>query len=128
MSGGDTTLDGPAPVVPPANAAQEAVGAVPGVVIRPHLVLPAYNEAASLPPLLERLRDLAAAWGEHMTVWVVDDGSTDGTGHIALQGHAGLDVRVVTHPLNLGLGQAVHSGLRAAIADAGEDDAIVIMD
>ncbi len=107
-----------------------APGAVPATRLRltTHVVLPAYNEAASLPPLLDRLRDLAAGWGEAMTVWVVDDGSSDSTAHIALQGHEGLDVRVVSHPVNLGLGQAVHSGLRAALTEAGEDDAVVVMD
>ena len=93
-----------------------------------HVVLPAYDEAASLPPLLERLGGLAAGLGERMTVWVVDDGSTDGTADLARQGHERLDVRLVSHPVNLGLGQAVHSGLWAAIAAAGDDDVVVVMD
>ncbi|WP_448614404.1 glycosyltransferase family 2 protein [Modestobacter sp. URMC 112] len=107
---------------------QPAAGTGTRTVPTTHVVLPAYNEAASLPPLLERLGGLAAGWGERMTVWVVDDGSTDGTAEIARQGSEGLDVRVVSHPVNLGLGQAVHSGLRAAIAAADDDDAVVVMD
>ena len=93
-----------------------------------HVVLPAYNEAASLSPLLGRLRDVAAGWDESLIVWVVDDGSSDGTGDIARRGLEGLDVRTVTHPVNLGLGQAVHSGLRAAVAAAADDDVVVVMD
>jgi dolichol-phosphate mannosyltransferase len=93
-----------------------------------HVLLPAYNEAASLPSLFERLGALGAACAEHMTVWVVDDGSSDGTAEIARQGHALLDVRVVSHPVNLGLGQAVHSGLCAALAAADENDVVVVMD
>lgn len=93
-----------------------------------HLVLPAYNEAASLPPLLERLGELARGWGEPMVVWVVDDGSSDGTADIAARGHVELEVRLVSHAVNLGLGQAVHSGLRAAIAASDDDDVVVVMD
>ena len=124
MDGADPTATGTQPHV----LLQPAAAAGTRTVLTTHLVLPAYNEAASLPPLLERLRNLATGWGEAMTVWVVDDGSTDGTAEIARQGREGLDVRVVSHPVNLGLGQAVHSGLRAAIAAAGEDDVIVVMD
>ena len=93
-----------------------------------HVVLPAYNEAGSLPPLLERLGELAEAWGDAMTVWVVDDGSDDDTAQIARRGDERVDVTVVSHPVNLGLGQAVHSGLRAVCAVAEDDDVVVVMD
>jgi dolichol-phosphate mannosyltransferase len=91
-----------------------------------HVVLPAYNEAAGLPLLLHRLADLADT--EKLTVWVVDDGSSDGTAEIAVAGVAGLDVRLVRHRVNLGLGQAVQSGLRSALATAATDDLVVVMD
>ncbi|WP_033438776.1 glycosyltransferase [Saccharothrix sp. NRRL B-16314] len=93
---------------------------------RAHVVLPAYNEAASLPPLLHRLAEVALT--EQLTAWVVDDGSSDGTAEVAIAGVPGLDVRLVSHPVNLGLGQAVQSGLRAVLAEAGEDDVVVVMD
>ncbi|HEX7309283.1 glycosyltransferase [Lentzea sp.] len=90
-----------------------------------HLVLPAYNEAAALPRLLRRVADVEIAG--RITVWVVDDGSSDGTGDCAA-GVRGLDVRLVRHPVNLGLGQAVQSGLRAALSDAAPEDVVVVMD
>jgi glycosyltransferase involved in cell wall biosynthesis len=46
------------------------------------LVLPAYNEERSLPPLLERCAALVPDWkarGLSLRVLVVDDGSRDGT-------------------------------------------------
>jgi len=92
---------------------------------RAHVVLPAYNEAASLPPLLRRIAEVART--ERVSVWVVDDGSSDGTADVAAEA-SDLDVHVVRHPENLGLGQAVQSGLRAVLAVAGQDDLVVVMD
>lgn len=100
-----------------------AVAPVVGVA---HVVLPAYEEEESLPPLLARLASTART--ERLVVWVVDDGSTDRTADVVRAGHPGLDVRLVAHPVNLGLGQAVQSGLRAALADAGATDFVVVMD
>lgn len=90
------------------------------------VVLPAYNEEASLPGLLARLA--AAAATETMVVWVVDDGSVDGTAAVATAGFVGLDVRLVRHERNRGLGAAVQTGIRAALAAADPDDFVVVMD
>ncbi len=90
-----------------------------------HVILPAYNEVDSLAPLLQRLGRSDAV---QLSVWVVDDGSTDGTGQVAAQGAPGLDVQVVAHPTNLGLGQAVESGLLAVLQTASDDDVVIVMD
>jgi dolichol-phosphate mannosyltransferase len=93
---------------------------------RAHVVLPAYNEEGSLPPLLRRLADLSLTGG--LTVWVVDDGSSDATAATVEAGVAALDLRLVRHVVNLGLGRAVQSGLRAALEHAEQDDVVVVMD
>lgn len=74
---------------------------------RPVVVLiPAYNEADSLPGVLARIpKDMA-----HLRVIVVDDGSTDDTVSIA----SSYGAEVVRHKANLGLGAALRSGLRRA--------------
>ncbi|SDP41107.1 glycosyltransferase [Lentzea jiangxiensis] len=90
-----------------------------------HVVLPAYNEAVALPSLLRRIAGTDLA--DRITVWVVDDGSSDGTGDCVADVR-GLDVRLVRHPVNLGLGQAVQSGLRAALAEAEPDHVLIVMD
>lgn len=114
-------LDAPKPEVQPAarNGRTRPRG-------RAHVVLPAYNEAAALPPLLDRLATLART--EELTVWVVDDGSSDRTAEVASAGVPGLTVRLVRHEVNLGLGQAVRSGLQAVLEVAGPDDVAVVMD
>jgi dolichol-phosphate mannosyltransferase len=91
-----------------------------------HVVLPAYNEVAALPSLLDRLASLARA--EEVTVWVVDDGSSDRTAEVASAGVPGLAVRVVRHEVNRGLGQAVRSGLHAVLKVARDGDVVVVMD
>ncbi len=93
---------------------------------RVHIVLPAYNDEASLPCLLDRINDLAAY--QPLDVWVIDDGSSDCTAEVASCGPPTLDVRVVAHAVNLGLGQAVQTGLRSVLATADDDDVVVVMD
>jgi glycosyltransferase involved in cell wall biosynthesis len=79
------------------------------------VALLAYNEEQSLAPTAaELLAELRAA-GVAAELLVVDDGSTDGTGALAdrlAAEHA--EVRVIHHPVNLGLGGGYRTGLREA--------------
>jgi glycosyltransferase involved in cell wall biosynthesis len=70
------------------------------------IVIPAFNEAASIAAVVSGLRDVSA-WRE---ILVIDDGSSDDTGPRA----AAAGARVVRHPYNKGNGAAVKSGIRAA--------------
>lgn len=70
------------------------------------IVIPAYNEAASVDSLVS---ELAAAGSWHEII-VVDDGSTDDTAERARTAGA----RVVRHPYNKGNGAAVKTGIRQA--------------
>ena len=119
------TVDGREVRSSPTPGARPATAVATQVRGRAHVVLPAYNEAASLPSLLRRIAEVART--EQITAWVVDDGSSDGTADVAAD-VPGLDVRLVRHPVNLGLGQAVQTGLKAALSAAAEDDFIVVMD
>lgn len=73
------------------------------------IIVPAYNEQASLSGLLDEIRGLGDIGAQIETV-VVDDGSSDRTADIAKAGGA----RVVRLCHNLGIGGAVQSGLRLA--------------
>ena len=71
------------------------------------IIVPVFNEAETLPGLLERLHALRLPRSE---IIVVDDGSTDATARIAED----KEVRVVSHPYNIGNGAAIKTGIRAA--------------
>jgi glycosyltransferase involved in cell wall biosynthesis len=75
------------------------------------VVIPAYNEAESIGPLLDRVRALPGADG--WEIIVVDDGSRDDTAQVA-ESHG---ARVVRHRYNLGNGASVKSGGNAATGD-----------
>lgn len=90
------------------------------------VVLPAYNEAEALPPLLHSLSVLAGSI--RLRVVLVDDGSTDGTGDVAREFAGRLDLTVLPHPRNLGLAAAMRTGLEHACGLASPGDAIVTMD
>jgi dolichol-phosphate mannosyltransferase len=79
----------------------------------PWVVVPTYNEAANLEPLVRAV--LATAPG--VRVLVVDDGSPDGTGEIADRLAAQLPaVEVLHRPAKAGLGRAYVSGFTHALA------------
>ena len=73
------------------------------------VVIPAYNESASIADVVGILR-AAAPWRE---IIVVDDGSSDGTGERA----AAAGATVVRHPYNKGNGASVKSGIRRATGE-----------
>ncbi len=86
--------------------------------MRTLVVVPAFNEEASLPATLEELKRFVPA-GDTV---VVDDGSSDGTAEIARR--AGVPVLVL--PVNVGVGGALQTGFRFALA--GGFDAAVQFD
>ncbi|MES2807957.1 MAG: glycosyltransferase family 2 protein [Bacteroidota bacterium] len=71
------------------------------------IVVPCFNEEASLPALLPLLLSLKLPEGYQTEVAVVNDCSKDSTANIA-QKHA---VTLINLPVNLGIGGAVQSGL-----------------
>lgn len=79
------------------------------------IVIPAKNEAASIGPLVEKLK---ALYSEFELI-VIDDGSTDDTPQAARNAGA----QVISHPYSKGNGAAIKTGARAASGDI-----IVFMD
>jgi glycosyltransferase involved in cell wall biosynthesis len=80
-------------------------------VSRIAVVVPAKDEGATIGALLDGISEVSVR-GHYLHPIVVDDGSTDATAAIA----RGRGAEVVVHPENMGLGAAVRTGLRAAVA------------
>lgn len=70
------------------------------------IIVPCLNEEESIPGVIQELRSENAQWD----IMVIDDGSKDQTFKVALS----LGVTVVRHPINLGIGASVQTGIRYA--------------
>ncbi|MBI4954152.1 MAG: glycosyltransferase family 2 protein [Myxococcales bacterium] len=76
---------------------------------------PAYRDEATVEPLALLLDEVLGAHAEEHEIIVVDDGSPDRSGAIADRlARENPRIRALHHPRNLGYGQAVLSGVRAA--------------
>lgn len=89
-------------------------------------VIPAYNERDNIPNLMADLTPRATELGARIIF--VDDGSTDGTAEAIEEHRDGLHLAIVRHKVNRGLGTSINSGLRAALGEAEDDDAIVTLE
>jgi dolichol-phosphate mannosyltransferase len=91
------------------------------------LVLPTYNEAENVEPLVRAALEHLRASGVEHTVLIVDDGSPDGTGQIAERLARELEpVQVLHRDRKLGLGRAYLAGFEMALG--GGADLVLEMD
>ena len=76
------------------------------------VIVPAYNESATIA---EEVRRIRAAFSDSpkLQLLVIDDGSTDGTDELA----KGAGAHVISHPVNLGQGAAIKTGITNATGD-----------
>jgi dolichol-phosphate mannosyltransferase len=89
-------------------------------------VIPVYNESENIANLMADLGPRARELGARIIF--VDDGSTDGTAEIIEAHRQDLHLAVVRHEVNRGLGTAINSGLRAALGESSDNDAIVTIE
>ncbi|KKU77263.1 MAG: Glycosyl transferase family 2 [Parcubacteria group bacterium GW2011_GWA2_47_8b] len=75
------------------------------------VIIPVYNEAKTLPVVLERVQKNKPA-----EIIIVDDGSTDGTREF-LDRYKASNVKVFKHEHNFGKGAALRTGIKAATQD-----------
>jgi glycosyltransferase involved in cell wall biosynthesis len=77
---------------------------------------PAFNDAPSLPGLIERTVETLQRFTDDYEIIVVDDGSTDDSPQVlaGLQRLYAPVLRIITHHRNLGYGAALRTGFLAA--------------
>ena len=92
-----------------------------------YLLLPAYNEEASLPKLLPKIAARFKEKSVNYHLVVVNDGSTDKTGTILEEYSAKGDIpmTVLKHEINRGLGETERDGFEHISRIADRDDVLV---
>jgi dolichol-phosphate mannosyltransferase len=91
-----------------------------------HVLLPAHNEEAALGRVLDEASRVLAGRPHH--IWVVDDGSTDGTSDVAAARAGRLSLTIVRHEKNQGLGKALQTGIRNILPRLEDADVVVSLD
>jgi dolichol-phosphate mannosyltransferase len=92
------------------------------------VVLPAYNEAGSIAPLLDTLLRELGSGDADFAILVVNDGSTDETAALVRGYESTRRVTLIDQPVNRGLAETLRTGLLAAVGQARPDDIVVVMD
>jgi len=91
------------------------------------VALPAYNEEASITFLLNAFEKIIQSNPAlNLRLIVVNDGSSDRTPEILRACQNRLPLEVVNHDRNMGLGHAIRTCLREAVARAASDDDVIV--
>lgn len=99
-------------------------GALPQLLF----VIPAYNEEANIPTLLEDLQQVLGLLGAGSRIFIVDDGSADATAELVRCYGGPLPVELVQLEVNSGPGAAFRTGFSTALEAASEDSLIVTLE
>jgi glycosyltransferase involved in cell wall biosynthesis len=82
------------------------------------VIVPAFNEAESLPELVDRIEAATTAMARTWEVWIIDDGSSDGTfGVVEELAAARFQVHGISFARNFGKAAALAAGFAAASAE-----------
>ncbi|RJP59327.1 MAG: glycosyltransferase family 2 protein [Candidatus Auribacter fodinae] len=96
-----------------------------------YLMLPLYNEENAIVPLLENVEKVVPKLGAPLRVVIVDDGSADKSveriKEYSKRKNA-VSAEVIPHPKNMGLGQAMRTGIYTLAQKVNDDDIVFTMD
>jgi len=80
------------------------------------LIIPTFNEEASIADTIERANKALIATGEQFEIIVINDGSEDGTPRVLNQ-FSSPDLKIITHSFNRGYGSSIKTGIRKSKGD-----------
>ena len=92
------------------------------------ILLPAYNEEASLDAVLPSLARELEAVGRPYRIVVVNDGSVDGTADALERARDTYPLDVVVHGINRGLGETERDGFEYVAEHAAPEDVLIRLD
>lgn len=90
-----------------------------------YVLLAAYNEGDGIEVLLRKIGQVLE---KNYQIVLVNDGSSDNTKNIAEKMASELPIKVVNHPQNSGLGEAIKTGLNEIVHKMQVDDIMVALD
>lgn len=91
-------------------------------------LLPAYNEAENLGPLLRKIDQVMKGSGRKYRIIVVDDGSPDQTAEVAQALVQTLPITLIRHEVNQGLPAVLRTGITHVTGIADDHDAVIALD
>ena len=92
------------------------------------VLLPAYNEEKSFPPLIDKLTSTLSQIKEDYKFIICNDGSSDGTSEILVKYSKKFPIEVIEHSINRGLGESSRDLFERAVQIGKSGDIIIRMD
>jgi len=94
-----------------------------------YLLLPAYNEAENIVPLLQAASAVAREANIVLQIVIVNDGSEDATSGRARSCQDSIpSIIILEHEVNRGLAAALRTGLDFILEHCGDGDLVIMMD
>jgi glycosyltransferase involved in cell wall biosynthesis len=84
------------------------------------ILIPAYNEAPTIHLILDKILKVNLIEDIGKEIIVIDDCSTDGTVSVLenyILSHPGMNIRLISQPVNQGKGAALHRGIEVATGE-----------